>query len=152
MQIHVLAESAAEAPSKEVEFRATPIDKKTASHVSVNVKAVFQFVDSPAIRHAIKDTWAALREEYKSEDGSTPQIPEASRIDEYVYQTLFRALRDPDDPKQGIARTVLELRNSIMPLVAARLMTAYDEWVQSEFPDTITVAALAEMEAEAAKK
>ena len=95
----------------------------------------------------------ALREEYKpTEDGVPVPIPPKARADEETYQLLVRALRTPEDPRRPLARTVVELRNALPAPVAAQLVTAYNEWLESEFPDRITMAALRALEAEAAKK
>ena len=137
-------------PQKPVSFKAIA---KTRDGALYNVDAVLVLVESPEVRRAIHDAEVALREEYKpAADGTAPPIPNKARADEETYQMLTRALRVPEDPRRPLARTVLELRNALPAPVAAQLITAYNEWLEAEFPDTMTMAALRAMEEEAAKK
>lgn len=137
-------------PQKQVSFKVTA---KVRDGAIYDVAAVLVLVESPEVRRAIRDAEVALREEYKpTEDGTPIPIPAKARADEETYQILVRALRTPEDPRRPLARTVQELRNALPAPVAAQLVTAYNEWIDQEFPDRITMAALREMEAEAAKK
>ena len=137
-------------PHKAVSFKVTA---KTRDGALYDVDAVLVLVESPEVRRAVHDAEVALREEYKpTEDGVPVPIPPKARADEETYQLLVRALRTPEDPRRPLARTVVELRNALPAPVAAQLVTAYNEWLESEFPDRITMAALRALEAEAAKK
>ena len=137
-------------PTKPVSFKAVA---KTRDGALYNVDAVLVLVESPEVRRAVHDAEVALREEYKpGTDGLALPIPPKARGDEETYQLLFRALRTPEDPRRPIARTVLELRNALPPPVAAQLITVYNEWLEAEFPDTMTLAALRQMEADAEGK
>ena len=137
-------------PQKPVSFKAIA---KTRDGALFNVEAVLVLVESPEVRKAIHDAEVALREEYKAgTDGTAPPIPNKARADEETYQMLVRALRVVEDPRRPLARTVLEMRNALPAPVAAQLITVYNEWMESEFPDTMTMAALRQLEADAEGK
>jgi len=138
-------------PQKAVSFKAIA---KTRDGALYDVEAILVLVESPEVRRAIRDAELALREEYKpaTDSVSPPPIPGKARADEETYQMLVRALRVPEDPRRPLSRTVLELRNALPAPVAAQLITAYNEWLEAEFPDTMTMAALRALEEEAAKK
>jgi len=137
-------------PQKAVSFKAIA---KTRDGALYDVEAVLVLVESPEVRRAIHDAELVLREEYKpTPDVAQPPIPSKARADEETYQMLVRALRVPEDPRRPLARTVIELRNALPAPVAGQLITAYNEWLEAEFPDTMTMAALRALEEEAAKK
>ena len=137
-------------PQKPVSFKAIA---KTRDGALYDVEAVLVIVDSPEVRKAIRDAELALREEYKpAPDAVAAPIPTKARADEETYQLLVRALRVAEDPRRPLARTVLELRNALPAPVAGQLITTYNEWLEAEFPDTMTMAGLRQLEADAEGK
>ena len=152
-RFHTLLESAQAMPTRPVEFIATPPSPDQKSRLYVEAKAVFCLVDDKATRAATKATELAMAEEYKTEKDEPPlAVPQSAYASQYTYETLFRALRDPDEEAASFFQTVNECRNAISPRVASLLFQTYSEWVSDEFPDTMTAAGLKRLEDEAAKK
>ncbi len=156
MQLHELfsAEPSAPTPTKAVKFRAmAPArDSKALPPKPREVAAVLAIVDEPETSASIRDAEVAIVEAYRDKSGDPIPIPHKARSNEEVYHFLFRALRDGQDPSKSLARTVLELRRAIDTTTARRLMTAYNEWIDAEFPDTVTADALKKLEGDAEGK
>jgi hypothetical protein len=153
MQLGTILATAPEAPSKDVEFYVLGYRKDDNAQVKDLARSCLVFVDEPARRSALKDAEAALAAEYEPAEGAPPSpIPPDARRLEFNYQFMFRALRDVDDPthRQPFAASVQQLKNAVVGSVMGHLITAYNEFVDAEFPDRITAAALKKLEEQAA--
>jgi hypothetical protein len=103
------------------------------------VDAVLCFVDEDSRQGAIVAARKALAAKFPTDNTSD------AYLDEFVYQRLFRALRDPDvDAASGMylqfADTVDELRCALMLPEAQRLDRLYQKFVDEEFPEVVDTA------------
>jgi hypothetical protein len=113
------------------------IGKDLQGHpVVAAAKAVFVFVDEDTRMNLRVKARQSLAAKYPGQD-----FADVLR-DETSFQLLYQALRDAEPGAGGLfepfAASVDELRSSLVLSEAARLVTAYQAFVEDEFPEVIS--------------
>ena len=86
------------------------------------------------------------------QDGAEPVPPQLSEGGEYVVQFLARCLRDPGNPAELLCsepRDMQALRDGLVGPQYRALLEEYRDMMLTEYPDPVTKADVADMEAEA---
>jgi hypothetical protein len=133
------------APTTPLTFKVLGRDEQGV-RTTTDARAVLAFVDDDERNEALRQAEKELRAEFP--DGN---VPLGLLSEERNYHVLAKGLRDEDDPRAPFADSVKQLRGALHHMEYERIVRAYEDFLEEEFPETPTPEQLDQLIEEAAK-